>query len=107
MLRAIKISGLILAAALGLGSCYSDNYGRCCNDAPETIRFENSTGLLVDNLIDRDYVGTVARQGALEVNGNWEGHHVFESTTQGDVMHWGPTAFDIYDGDLFVLELHN
>ena len=108
MFRAIRISGLALAAAIGLASCYDDHYDDgCCNDAIETIRFENSTELLVDNFIDREYVGTVPRHGVLEINGNFEGRHVFESTTTGDIQHWGPDEFVIYDGDLFVLELNN
>ena len=106
MYRAIRITGLILAAALGIGSCYHDDYYPCCGDAIETIRFENYTTLDVDNFIDRNFVGTVPAGGALELNGNYEGRHLFESKTDRDVMHWGPDEFDIFDGDLFVLELN-
>ena len=105
MFRKTILLALGAAAVLSAGGCYIDDHCRFCGDDLETIRYENHTDLLVDNFIDGEYVGTVSRQGRLDVDGDYEGRHVFESSTPGDELHWGPTEFRIGNGELFVLDL--
>jgi hypothetical protein len=106
MIRRTFLSVALAAAAMfALSSCYYDHHGRDFGDELETIRYQNHTDFLVDNYIDGVYVGTVSRLGSLDVDGDYEGLHTFESQTPHDELHWGPTDFRIHNGDLFVLDL--
>ncbi len=105
MKRAFGLFGLLLGASVFAAGCViiDDGYGGY--DETEIIRFQNYTGLRVDNYIDEIFVGAVPAFGSIEIEGDYEGIHLFESWGEDDLMHWGPSEFSILDGEIFVVDL--
>jgi hypothetical protein len=105
--RRILFMVVVITVATGCIWIDDDDDGCCCCDIDEHIIYINHTGYTVDNYIDSEYVGTVPGYGDLSLWGDFEGPYEYysECADCDDAMQWGPTTFDLDDGEVFRIYL--
>lgn len=107
MIRQVAVLVTVVIAVLG-GCIWIDDDGTAIvyPNLEETVIYINRTEWYVDNMIDGEFVGTVAPGSTLRVASlDLDGPHEFYSTARDTGLTWGPTTFTLYDGEEFKIYL--